>query len=159
MHPKMEGFAVTKIGNDPGSFERTCDVVAKGRSASCASLLMINPLDPRLPAIATDCFPTCNSFDAEFVAWHWKMATGIVNKRLQPLGLKVLGCASDGDARRFKQRKLDMAKENVPSAKRKWAGVHPLFDCCCTIDPDDVDGSPLSLHSQDPFHVAKNHDN
>ena len=105
MHPLMDGFEVTKMGDDDSSFKLMCDTVASGRPASYVSLMMLNPLTADLPPIAIDAFPTCNSFDSEFVRWHWERVTELVNTKMAPLGLSVQGCATDGDARRYKIQK------------------------------------------------------
>ena len=83
--------------------------------------------------------------------WHWARVTELVNEKMEPLGLSVQGCATDGDARRYKIQKEDMLKANVDAADWAWGGVHRLLDYCCRTN---AAGQTEGLHMQDPKHAA-----
>ena len=77
--------------------------MTQNQVATMGRCMMFIPLHRKLPAAVVFLAPTCNKFTAEgYVDPQWKAVREICNRVLGPVVGRIIGHASDGDARRRK---------------------------------------------------------
>ena len=124
-------------------------------------MMMVVPQHVDLPALAVMAHPTCNSFTARWVRAQWEETQELATKYISPGFGDLQGRGSDGDERRHKEQKADMA--HLPSTVlTNLDNIHlqegecmrfglctPGFTMSGTIDKDGV---VKHVHAQDMLH-------
>ena len=122
-------------------------------------MMMVVPLHPSLPALSVMAHPTCNRFDHRWVRDQWEETTKLAELYISPGFGDLQGRGSDGDERRHKLQKCDMAQ--LPSADcfsfiftsnnsvTRFGLLTPGFTMSGTIDNEGV---VRDVHAQDPKH-------
>ena len=137
------------VGSVAAKVDSECDDYVR---AGHARLVILNPLHDQLPRMVISFSPTCNKFTAADVGAQWDDLQPLLKKHLEPIGMEVVGCASDGDARRFKQQKQQMQEEPGPGYS-KFHIEHP--SALLFARKNNETGVVTRVHSQDCIHGAK----
>jgi hypothetical protein len=108
----IDGHCHIGVGGTAG-YDRIRDAMTNNETGSYGRVMMFTPLDRRLPAIVVLVATTCNRFTHEYVDRQWKAVSAICNEVLGPVVGRIIGHASDGDARRRKLMTRDMVVERA----------------------------------------------
>ena len=126
--------------------------------ATHTRVIMINPLEERLPRIVFHLQATCNCFTHNTVLHQWLSYDSLCSEILDPILGPDLGKSSDGDTRR---RKLMLNQSSDANAGQRFKPVPVedgfLFSVCTTVINDEV--LINSLSDQDYIHNHKELDN
>jgi len=98
----LRGHCYIGVGGTEG-YEKILEAMTQNQVATMGRCMMFIPLHRKLPAAVVFLAPTCNKFTAEgYVDPQWKAVREICNRVLGPVVGRIIGHASDGDARRRK---------------------------------------------------------
>ena len=94
-------YSHTIQDGDEAAFEKVSKWHEESRTGTQARLMVVNPMDARLPQLPILFVPTCLTFTAEYVADQWRLLRQLYDQHLLPvLGPLVSEGASDGASTR-----------------------------------------------------------
>ena len=134
------------IGNGEDAYEIIQKAHDEQQLAGYLALVVIVPLDERLPRIALVAHATCNRFTATWQRKQWQRMEALANELISPHIGWLEGHGSDGDERRAKLMKQDMCK--LPTDAGRFGLNEPGFNMSARQCDGVIDG----MHAQDPRH-------
>jgi hypothetical protein len=137
------------VGDDVGAFARLCGVLEKGKRACYLRVIMVNPLDERLPPLPLVLQATCNKFTRADVAAQWARLREMFITEFGDM-FDLIGHGSDGDKRRFVEQLERMTTSKLGETRFRCAFAG--FRMSAAID--DI-GKVYGVDSQDTYHNAK----
>ena len=152
-HKCQENFSVF-IGNDNESYHRIAAAFENNKKAGYLRLVMINPINRKLPRLAIMMQGTCNTFTSDDVRSQWDRLCLMLGNAFETEVGPVIGHASDGDARR---RKL-MVEMGTSSEGRRYQPVPTSEGFVLSCRQEEVNSSEAvirDLTDMDPIHNHK----
>ena len=138
------------IGEDDKAYDIIHQAHDEQQLAGYLALVVVVPLDERLPRITLVAHATCNRFTAVWQRRQWQRMEALANELVSPHLGWLEGHGSDGDERRAKLMKQDMCM--LPTSPGRFGLDVPGF----TMSAKRIGDMIVCMHAQDPRHnVAK----
>jgi hypothetical protein len=138
------------IGEDDDAYDIIKKAHEEQQLAGYLALVVVVPLDERLPRIALVAHATCNRFTAAWQRRQWRRMEALADELISPHIGWLEGHGSDGDERRAKLMKEDMCM--LPTSPGRFGLDEPSFTMSARKNGGVIGG----MHAQDPRHnVAK----
>ena len=144
--------------HDVAAFDSLRKWHEESRTGTQARLMVVNPMDTRLPQLPVLFVPTCLTFTAEvYVAQQWRLVRQLYDKHLLPvLGPLVSEGASDGASTR-RAHHVRHASGILPAGLVKFTldATGFMYHGTASVDGDGRFTSITIRKDQDYIHAAK----
>jgi hypothetical protein len=140
------------VGEDEVAYKALLEFVAANRLGTHLRLVIVNPLDKRLPRLPVLMTATCNTFThSNYIKPQWAEMRRLYDKHLEPVIGPLVGHGSDGDSRRRMAMLLESAL-GQPGPLPFTLDTHGFVYGAYSRAPGSV---PIAVLDQDWIHCGK----